>query len=299
MIVPISNRVKFLVSEAGFTYCNCVVIDDEVKTIIDTGAGEKSLNEIQPESFDLVLNTHHHYDHTRGNYLFPQAKVMVHSLDYKPLSSKADFEYYNSFTEWDTLMPNRDYTTSALQMGIVEKDIERNLRATGSLEDGEIIDLGHTRVEVLHTPGHSAGHCCFWFPEEEFLFSGDICLTDAGPWYGEVLSDPGDMIRSINRIIELNPPKMSSCHINEICTDAVPRLTEFRDRIYKREERIYKHLLHTAEDLDALTERKLIYRMHPSEFVVFWEKLMLLKHLNRLIDQGRAEKDENGIFRGL
>ncbi len=43
------------------------------------------------------------------------------------------------------------------------------------LKDGQIFDLGDRKVEVLHTPGHTAGHCSFLYDRERILFSGDIC----------------------------------------------------------------------------------------------------------------------------
>ena len=42
------------------------------------------------------------------------------------------------------------------------------------LFDGDSLDLGGRRLSVLHTPGHSPGHVCFWEPERGYLFSGDL-----------------------------------------------------------------------------------------------------------------------------
>jgi glyoxylase-like metal-dependent hydrolase (beta-lactamase superfamily II) len=42
-----------------------------------------------------------------------------------------------------------------------------------SLFDGQVLALGGLEIEVLHTPGHTPGHCCFWVPGEGALFSGD------------------------------------------------------------------------------------------------------------------------------
>ena len=39
------------------------------------------------------------------------------------------------------------------------------------LEDGQVLELAGLSVEVLHTPGHTPGHCCFRIGG--FLFSGD------------------------------------------------------------------------------------------------------------------------------
>ena len=42
-----------------------------------------------------------------------------------------------------------------------------------SLKDGLTLDLAGLGFEVLATPGHTPGHCCFYLPEEGILFSGD------------------------------------------------------------------------------------------------------------------------------
>jgi glyoxylase-like metal-dependent hydrolase (beta-lactamase superfamily II) len=42
-----------------------------------------------------------------------------------------------------------------------------------ALADGQVLDLAGIHLEVLHTPGHTPGHCCFWVPQEGALFSGD------------------------------------------------------------------------------------------------------------------------------
>lgn len=299
MLQKITDHLHFLISESGFTYCNCIVVEDDIRAILDTGADKKSIDSIHPEHIDMVLNTHHHYDHTRGNQHFEKSRLYIHALDYAPLTSREDYMHYNSIDIWEALMPNYDYYEASVLMGIEEADLERNMRADQVLNNDQIIDFGHTQMEVIHTPGHSAGHCSFWFPNEEFLFTGDICLTQAGPWYGEVYANPDDMIKSIDRLIELNPPRMTSCHINEICYDCRQRLTEFRDRIHKREERIYKSLKIQPVDLHQLAEQKLIYRMHPTPFVLFWEKCMLLKHLHSLQQKGLIETVEKGMYRAL
>ena len=39
--------------------------------------------------------------------------------------------------------------------------------------DGKKLELAGFSIEVFHTPGHTAGSCCYYLPEEEILFSGD------------------------------------------------------------------------------------------------------------------------------
>ena len=42
-----------------------------------------------------------------------------------------------------------------------------------SLEDGMALELAGLGFEVLGTPGHTPGHCCFYLAGEGILFSGD------------------------------------------------------------------------------------------------------------------------------
>lgn len=42
-----------------------------------------------------------------------------------------------------------------------------------SIADDERLTLADIKFEVLHTPGHTPGHCCFYIPDEGLLFAGD------------------------------------------------------------------------------------------------------------------------------
>ena len=41
------------------------------------------------------------------------------------------------------------------------------------LHDGQVLDIAGISLEVRHTPGHTPGHCCFWWEREGTLFTGD------------------------------------------------------------------------------------------------------------------------------
>jgi hydroxyacylglutathione hydrolase len=44
-------------------------------------------------------------------------------------------------------------------------------------EDGETFRVGDLEATVLHTPGHSLGSCCLWFPQPKVLFTGDTLFS--------------------------------------------------------------------------------------------------------------------------
>jgi glyoxylase-like metal-dependent hydrolase (beta-lactamase superfamily II) len=44
-------------------------------------------------------------------------------------------------------------------------------------QDGETFTLGQCEARVIHTPGHSPGSSCLWFPEAKVLFTGDTLFS--------------------------------------------------------------------------------------------------------------------------
>lgn len=74
--------------------------------------------------------------------------------------------------------------------------------ATRLLEDGDVIDLGDRRVEVIHTPGHSPGGIALWEAATGVLISGDIIYD--GPLIEDTYhADAGDYVRSMQRLLRL------------------------------------------------------------------------------------------------
>ena len=49
---------------------------------------------------------------------------------------------------------------------------------TKIVTDHDVIDIGEGQIEVLHTPGHSPGHLCFWEKDKGYLFTGDLVYKD-------------------------------------------------------------------------------------------------------------------------
>ena len=45
------------------------------------------------------------------------------------------------------------------------------------LHDEDCIDLGNRKLVVIHTPGHSPGHCCFYEADRKYLYSGDLIYS--------------------------------------------------------------------------------------------------------------------------
>ncbi len=80
------------------------------------------------------------------------------------------------------------------------------------LADGDVIDLGGTRLTVLETPGHTIGSICLWDRDAGLLFTGDLALTWEvwGPL--ECSSALKYYAQSLRRLAGLNAGRVCPAH---------------------------------------------------------------------------------------
>jgi glyoxylase-like metal-dependent hydrolase (beta-lactamase superfamily II) len=73
-----------------------------------------------------------------------------------------------------------------------------------ALKEGDIVDGGDVVLEVLHTPGHSAGSICLLDRETRDLFSGDTVFTNGGVGRWDLpTGDHSPLISSLKRLSKL------------------------------------------------------------------------------------------------
>jgi len=152
----------FVVGPLGM---NCyVVVDAATKEacLIDPGGDPNTIkNFLKKHGFDLkfIINTHGHGDHIAANSFF-NVPIYIHRLD-------SDF-----LTD-----PDKNLSKSLL-FRVVSPPASR------LLEDGDVIELGKTRLEVIHTPGHTIGSISVKVGGIVFtgdtLFQGSVGRVDLG-----------------------------------------------------------------------------------------------------------------------
>ena len=73
------------------------------------------------------------------------------------------------------------------------------------LNDLEVFQVAGFTIQIIHTPGHTKGSCCYYIEEEDVLFSGDTVF------YGSVgrTDFPGgstaDIVRSLHKLVDSLP----------------------------------------------------------------------------------------------
>lgn len=261
-------------------------IDDYKKALIDTPLDTTFASYFDKRPVDMIICTHCHRDHVGCNHLFPESKIYAHPLDIPAMQSIDVFCHcYGVY----------DYGSNEFrEIFLSNSEDFHPFPIHKQIQEGDIIELGKNKLEVIHTPGHTPGHCVLYLRDREILFTGDIDLTAFGPWYGNINSDVDELINSIKRIIDLNPRVILSGHKGMISKNIQDKLNRYLNRIFETETLILKEL-ETPLTLEELINKKIIYKhwLEPASLMHHWEKMCIIVHLRRLLKAGMIQLNDD------
>ena len=124
----------------NFSY---LILDKSSKDccVVDPGEAQPIIDEIEKKKLNLkfILNTHHHYDHIGGNS-----------------------ELKKKFSE---------------KIVGFHGDLQRIPGIDISVKENDIWEEGNFKAKIIHTPGHTLGHICFYFFNEKVIFTGDTLFS--------------------------------------------------------------------------------------------------------------------------
>ena len=290
------GKVRFI-RGGKYPQSNSVLIDDDIRAIIDPACDEEKLLKIHQErSIEVIINSHGHEDHFLYNSRFPDAKLWVHELD------AIAYKDIESFTS-QLLDPEEvdEKTKAAWSKFLTEVAKYKPKEPDRFLEDEEILDFGQTRVQVLHTPGHSPGHLSFHFLDEKAIFMADLDLVKFGPYYGDKASSIEDTIESLQRLSKIEADVYLVSHGKDAMLDGDPaHIDRYLDVIYQREEKLLAFLASGPKTMEEITAHGIIYGGHTladgAWELSLSERSMMKKHLERLERLGKAGKEDGRYY---
>ena len=185
---------------------HCYLLEGRDRALlIDTGLGICDISR-EVEALTRLpvaaVATHIHWDHIGGHRYYPDFYAHEAELNWLngefPLSRETIREMV-----LDRCEAPEDFRIDTYE--IFQGTPTRVLR------DGDRIDLGGRVLEVLHTPGHSPGHMCFWEAEAGYLFTGDLVYKDVLFAYYPS-TDPEAYLQSMERVAALPVKRVFPAH---------------------------------------------------------------------------------------
>ncbi|MGI6055227.1 MAG: MBL fold metallo-hydrolase [Clostridium sp.] len=177
-------EIKRLV--VGMVETNCyIAVHPETKEAIIVDPGDEAMR-IESAVRQLgaevkaVLLTHGHFDHMTA------AKALKETFQVPVYAHRAEAEILAD--------PAKNLSAQFQGGGFGAK-------ADVLLEDGETFEAAGYTFRLIHTPGHTAGSCCYYVEAEKILFSGDTLFDGS---YGRIDFPTGNarqMVRSVAEVL--------------------------------------------------------------------------------------------------
>lgn len=161
----------------------------EAVTLIDTVMTEhraralrRAVAELTDKPIRTVINTHHHADHTYGNFLFPEATIIGHELC-REATIATGFETKKWFpgVDWGEIEIRPPEVTFTDDLKVWFDDMPGTLRYWG--------------------PAHTTNDVTVWIEEIGLLFAGDMVFNGGTPFV--VMGSVQGLIDALGRVQEL------------------------------------------------------------------------------------------------
>ena len=189
----VANRV-FVRRYADFNVNVSLIVGAESALVVDTHGSERqgreSLGEVRriTQVRLVAANTHHHYDHTFGNFAFLPAEIWGH--------------------EQCAARLRHDGRTTQLALAAAVPDMAREYAETRitppnkTFRDGVSLELGGRRVHLTHFGrGHTDNDVVVVVPDVGVVLAGDLVEQGGPPSFED--SYPMDWPGTLGRMLDL------------------------------------------------------------------------------------------------
>jgi glyoxylase-like metal-dependent hydrolase (beta-lactamase superfamily II) len=279
-----------------------IQIDSGIYTDESVAALEQQWRQVgcSPERLRWLLVTHHHPDHFGASgvvversgasvYLHPAEVVAAQHYTRRQHSPEALEFFRRHGIPLEKIGP-------VPAVGAFWAQFYRPAAQPLPLGDGQTLDLGGRRVRVIATPGHTPGHCVFFFPQERLVVVGDHVLPKITPHIGRFPGGPenplGDYLASLEKIRDLPVDWVLPAHgrafsdlrrrVEQILQHHQYRLREMLAAVHGQPRTAYE----VACLAWGFDERAPLQIQFPATFEA-------LAHLEYLRAQGKVERQED------
>ncbi|WP_344494270.1 MBL fold metallo-hydrolase [Nonomuraea monospora] len=186
------NNTGFLAGRRG------VIVIDACSTERRTRAFRQAIGKVTDRPITTLLNTHHHGDHTFGNWLFPEATIVGHEGVREQIIADGVPAYraaWSAEVEWGKMEPTPPFLT---------------------FTDRVTLHSDELRCEVRHVghAAHTTNDSYVWIPERRVLFAGDLIFNGGTPFV--LMGSVAGALRAIEQLRGLGAETVVPGH-GEVC----------------------------------------------------------------------------------
>ena len=207
----------------GLMGCCFLLYDGNNSVMIDTGMfGEPIFIrrlfrrlDLSPRSLKAILLTHGHLDHA-GNLAWLKqwtgAKIFAHPREQAHIDGTFPYQGVNRWCGRLEKAGRKMFGYRAIKIDEV-------------FSDGQMLPFWGG-LQVIHLPGHTLGHCGFYSPDQNLLFSGDMFASYFFYTHrpAAILNSAPELLNSsAEKIHRLKPRLMFPCHFDVFNGDLLRR----------------------------------------------------------------------------
>ena len=153
------NNTGFLVAGGGVTSIDACSTERRTRDYLD------AISRVSRQPVRTLVNTHHHGDHTHGNYLFAGATIVAHDRCRQEVLDAGLPHFPGLFqdVDWGDLKVAPPFLTYSESVTLYSDDLRCEVRYVGA-------------------PAHTSNDSVVWLPERSVLFAGDLVFNGGTPF---------------------------------------------------------------------------------------------------------------------
>jgi cyclase len=151
------NNPSFIVSSDAVTLIDTCFTEPRSRALRTAIAG------VTDKPVRTLLNTHHHGDHTWGNFIFPEATIIGHRLcREETIATGLGVQAFFPGVNWGSITVKPAFVT---------------------FEDRIDVYVDDLRLEMVFVgPAHTTNDSIIWAPERRLLIAGDLVFSKCTPF---------------------------------------------------------------------------------------------------------------------
>lgn len=152
------NNAGFFVGEDAVTVVDTCFTVPRAKVFLET------IRDVTDLSLRTLVNTHHHGDHTYGNFLLPTATIIGHELCRQEMitTGLSTINLFAEGTEWGDIEIAPPFVTFDERLNVYVDDLK---------VEAHFLGPAHTRTDVV-----------YYVPDRKLMFTGDLVFHGGTPF---------------------------------------------------------------------------------------------------------------------